>query len=128
MGYETQFRGKIFFDREIDWQTGSEIESFRNTRHNYGSHRSPWSHIKISQDGKSMEWDGGEKTYDLEFYVTVIINKFLVPNGYTCNGQIDAQGQGMFDFWAIEVEKNKVYRITYKFIEATREEIYGDVS
>lgn len=44
-----------------------------------------------------------------------IINHFLAPKGYICNGTIEAQGEETNDHWWLEVKNNKVssYGITY---------------
>jgi hypothetical protein len=67
-----------------------------------------WCHILPTDDGMGLEWDGGEKTYDMEDWIFYLINRYLAPRGYVVNGTMEAFGEDHGDIWAIKVEDNVV--------------------
>jgi hypothetical protein len=67
-----------------------------------------WCGWTFDEDGESLEWDGGEKFYDYVEWMQYIINVFLVPAGYICNGKIKWRGEDFNDMGVIEVKDNVV--------------------
>lgn len=78
---------------------------------NYNDHPSTqpglWCQWIINEDGE-IEWDESEKFYCAGDWMIYIINNFLAPNGYTCNGIIEARGEEDDDIWRIDVSNNVV--------------------
>lgn len=62
----------------------------------------------IVNDNNELEWDDGEKFYNAGEWMTYLVNKILAPRGYTCNGEIFADGESSDDFWKIVVKDNEV--------------------
>ena len=55
-----------------------------------------------------MVWDGGDKFYNYEEWLVYLIDNFIAPSGYICNGEIEFQGEDMNDFGTIYVNDNVV--------------------
>ena len=66
-----------------------------------------WCQWMIDDDG-NLVWDGGEKFYEYGEWLTYLIDNFLAPSGYVCNGEIEFQGEDMNDFGTIHVKDNVV--------------------
>lgn len=77
--------------------------------YNYSPKTQPglWCQWMINDNGE-LEWDGGEKFYDYEEWLVYLIDNFLAPSGYICNGEIEFQGEDMNDFGTIYVKDNVV--------------------
>jgi len=67
-----------------------------------------WCKWIPSDDRKAIVWDEGEKFYKADEWMMYIIDNFLAPKGYVCNGTIEAQGEEVNDHWWIKVTNNKV--------------------
>lgn len=65
-----------------------------------------WCQWIITDDGKWIEWDGGEKFYESVEWMKYILTNFL--KDYDCNGEIKAQGEEFDDRWKLIVENSKV--------------------
>lgn len=77
--------------------------------YNYPPETQPglWCQWMIDDDG-NLVWDGGEKFYEYGEWLTYLIENFLAPSGYVCNGEIEFQGEDMDDFGTIHVKDNVV--------------------
>lgn len=67
-----------------------------------------WCQWTPSEDGKGIEWDGGEKFYEYIPWLEYIIKNFLAPKGYVLNGTVKWQGEEMGDRGKIMVKDNVV--------------------
>lgn len=67
-----------------------------------------WFHLVPTDDDRALEWDGGEKTYNMEDWIVYLINRYLEPRGYVLNGELEAQGEERGDNWRIKVTDNVV--------------------
>jgi hypothetical protein len=153
MGYTTEFDGVIELDKPLTEGDKEFIQKFSNCRrmarkmceykygiegewfcdneellvadHNKQPSTQPglWCQWTPTGDGKGIEWDGGEKFYEADRWMKYLIDGFLKPKGYKCNGTIQAQGEDMHDRWKLIVKNNKVY---YKGEECKREEVELD--
>lgn len=77
--------------------------------YNYPPETQPglWCQWMIDDDG-NLVWDGGEKFYEYGEWLKYLIENFLAPSGYVCNGEIEFQGEDMNDFGTIHVKDNVV--------------------
>ena len=77
--------------------------------YNYPPETQPglWCYWMIDDDG-NLVWNGGEKFYEYGEWLTYLIENFLAPSGYVCNGEIEFQGEDMSDFGTIYVNDNVV--------------------
>lgn len=68
-----------------------------------------WCQWIPTEDGLSIEWDGGEKFYNYTEWIYYIINKILLPNGYTLNGSVQWRGEEFGDDGFMEVRDNVLF-------------------
>ena len=68
-----------------------------------------WCDWTISADNKYIEWSGGEKFYEYIDWMKYIVRNFIVPFGYTADGEIEWQGEDESDFGIVGVDNNRVY-------------------
>lgn len=68
-----------------------------------------WCQWMPGEDGKTIEWDGGEKFYCYVEWLEYIIEHFLQPWGYVLNGDVYWEGEdGASDTGRISVMDNVV--------------------
>jgi hypothetical protein len=67
-----------------------------------------WCQWRPSDDGMTIQWDGGEKFYDYIEWLQYIVKNFLAPKQYVLNGQVTFQGEDNEDFGIINVENNVI--------------------
>jgi len=148
MGYTTDFNGSIKIDPPLNQDEIEFLQKFNETRRmdrkngpyyvngsgytgqghdpdiiNYN--RPPqgqpglWCQWTVNDEGTEIEWDGGEKFYHADDWMTYIIEHFLKPNpiakpqfpflqGHICNGTVEAQGEEPSDMWRLIVINNVV--------------------
>ena len=94
--------------------------------YNYPPETQPglWCQWMIDDDG-NLVWDGGEKFYEYGEWLTYLIDNFLAPSGYVCNGEIEFQGEDMNDFGTIHVKDN-VVTVEYGMSIQSLEDISDD--
>lgn len=68
-----------------------------------------WCQWVPSEDGGALEWDGGEKFYSYEEWLTFLLDHFLTPWGYKVSGEIDWRGQDSDDTGTLFVVANEVF-------------------
>lgn len=78
-----------------------------------------WCQWIPSNDGKYLEWDGGEKFYHYIEWLRYIIKNFLQPKNYMLYGEVDWFGERSDDAGKIEVKNNKItiYRYESKYVQ-----------
>jgi hypothetical protein len=67
-----------------------------------------WCQWVPTEDGKGIEWDGGEKFYGYVEWIQYLIAKVLAPKGYVLNGAVDWRGEEWEDTGTIFITDNKV--------------------
>jgi hypothetical protein len=75
--------------------------------HKYGQ-PGLWCGWCITEDGKFLEWDGGEKFYDYIEWLEYLIKHFFEPWGRKLNGEIYWYGEERSDMGKIIVKSNKI--------------------
>jgi len=132
MGYTTDFEGSISVTPPMKPELITFLNKFANTRRmnrtkgpdyvdgpDFGediiNHNTPpegqpglWCQWIPSEDGTEISWDGEEKFYLSPQWMKYIIDRYLVPAGHTCNGEIEAFGEDPEDRWKIIVRNNHV--------------------
>lgn len=149
MGYSTFYEGQIEITPPLNKDEMDYLSKFRETRRMHrekgpyfvdGSgfmgqgndddildFNSPdpsqpglWCKWEITEDGRFIEWDGGEKFYGDIQWMRYLIDHFLKPDAlakealpflqcnHVMNGTIYSQGEEIDDTWAIHVENNMV--------------------
>ena len=67
-----------------------------------------WCQWIVTDDGKYLEWDGGEKFYNYWEWLDYLVCEFFHPLGYILNGSVEWQGEDYDDFGTIVVTDNVV--------------------
>jgi hypothetical protein len=67
-----------------------------------------WCQWVVSEDGKRLEWDGGEKFYEYIKWMEYMVKHFFNPWNILMNGSIAWQGEERDDFGTVEVVDNVV--------------------
>ena len=65
-----------------------------------------WCHWVVSEDGSTLEWDGGEKFYEFTLWLEYLIEHFFRPWGTSLSGSIDWSGQDVDDRGTIHVHED----------------------
>ncbi len=106
LGKEFGVEGEFYVDGDTEGWTGENgiID------HNEPPSTQPglWCGWVPTEDGLSIEWDGGEKFYKYIEWLEYIIKNFIKPNKYKLNGEVTWQGEESDDFGKIVVKNNKV--------------------
>jgi len=71
-----------------------------------------WCGWCITEDGKELEWDGGEKFYNYVAWLKYIIKNFFIPWKVIANGEIEWVGEDRSAMGKIVVKNNKVSTYT----------------
>ncbi|HRO59371.1 MAG TPA: hypothetical protein PKZ27_03015 [Rhodocyclaceae bacterium] len=149
MGYTTEFEGSIAIEPPLNAEEIAFLKKFNETRRmnrergpyfvdgtgDFGQgadsdikdFNSPpegqpglWCQWRPTEDGTTIEWDGGEKFYYSVEWMEYIIEHFLKPGAlakdelpflqanHICNGEIEAQGEDRDDRWKLVVQNNHV--------------------
>ncbi len=83
-----------------------------------------WCQWVASEDGTRLEWDGGEKFYEAERWMSYLVHHFLKPDaiakqlepesfgflqGHALSGVIYAVGEDSSDLWRLQVDGERVF-------------------
>jgi hypothetical protein len=84
------------------------------TEHNTPPRTQPglWCQWEPSEDGKYLQWNGGEKFYEYVKWLRYIIDNFLTRWNYKITGIVDWQGEEDSDKGRIIAKDNKLEIIT----------------
>jgi len=114
MGYSTDFRGTLEFNKPLTEEMIKTYDSFRQMRHEDGyqpnGKPSIWLQWEIvEENGKHyLEWDGCEKFYNYVEWLEYVIKYIFKGWGLLLNGRIEWRGEEWEDVGYIEVEDNNV--------------------
>ncbi len=113
MGYSTDLFGVVKFDKQLTIDQKKELEDFAEERHGGNTEKyedvpSFYCQWVPTEDGRGLEWDGGEKFYNYVQWLEYLINKFFIPWGIKLNGEIEWEGEESGDLGKIIVTNNVV--------------------
>jgi hypothetical protein len=113
MGYTTQFDGKFKLSRALTVKEAKTLVDFSEERHGgnldiYPGFPGFWCDWVPTEDGEGIEWNGGEKFYDYEKWLQLIIDTYLTPWGIKLTGKVEYQGEEIGDHGTVSVVKGKV--------------------
>ena len=97
-----------YFVGSIDNSGQDNDASVLNYNSSPGQQPGLWCQWTPSKDGSEIEWDGDEKFYHYEEWLTYIIGHFLMPWGYVLNGDVEWVGEDENDRGRISVVRNAV--------------------
>jgi hypothetical protein len=110
MGYTTTFEGKMTLAPALTAAQTQEIEDFCEARHGgnldvYNGYPTFWCNWQTN--GKKLYWSGAEKSYDMEKWLQILIDRFFKPWGVKVTGKMLAQGENPNDRWTMEVGEDQ---------------------
>jgi hypothetical protein len=112
MGYTTQFKGILKFTKELNGKELKKVKSFLGEdcrKHDeWGRTDLSYIDLALTDDFSGLEWDGSEKTYDLQDKVNVIIDEMQkeFPD-FGLEGFLVAQGEDVEDRWTLVIENGR---------------------
>jgi len=108
-----------FFAKQDGNYGQSDCKSIQNYNGSPTSQPGLWCQWELTEDGESLQWDGGEKFYSYIEWLKYMIANFFEPKGHKLNGEIQWYGEERDDVGTIYVKDNKVQ--TEPFKEETEE-------
>lgn len=99
--------GAFYIYGNDDYQLGKDKNVID---YNSPPHQQPgvWCDLQISKDGKYLEWNGNEKTYELPSWIDYLIEFVFKPNGYILNGDLEFQCEDEEYQGMVSVKNNNV--------------------
>lgn len=106
MGYTTTFDGKMTLTPALTAAQTQEIEDFCEERHGgnmdvYPGYPTFWCDWQT--DGKKLSWSGSEKSYYMDKWLGLLIERFFKRWDVKVTGKMLAQGERFNDRWTMEV-------------------------
>ena len=116
MGYSTDFNGKLLFNKELTVKQLRKIESFMGEdcrdHPEWNAGDLTWIDLELSYYDDGVQWNGGEKTYDMIEKINLIVDIMRQDDpefGFV--GELDASGEMSDDLWKIVcVDGKATYR------------------
>lgn len=121
IGYNTDLYGSIDFDKALTDEQAAEFQEFCNKDHrneSYSPSYGYWCQYELQPGNQSFAWDGGEKFYNYEEWIKILIEQLFKPWGITLNGVMQWSGEEADDNGYIYVTNNEVTSInTSEYIQ-----------
>ena len=114
MGYNT--KGVFTLNKRIDDRTFEIIEEIRDSRHDDRVMPSIWCQWRVGGDGRSIEWDEGEKFYGYIGWIKYLNDKVLRPRKYRLSGTVCFQGESPEDGGRLIANGNEV-RVRWNYTD-----------
>lgn len=108
MGYDTHFQGRLTLSKELTAPQLKTLTEFLEKDHKEPGIWTRWCDWRT--DGKKLFWNGAEKSYDMELWLQVILDRFMKFWGIEVTGKMLAQGNNRTDTWTLEVKDGKVIK------------------
>lgn len=108
MGYSTDFTGVIRIEPPLSAIQAGEVARFCEQRYDDES----WPSIRCNwrTDGRILRWSGAEKSYAMQQWLQLLVDRFFRPWRRALNGRVLAQGESRDDVWVLECWNNAVVR------------------
>lgn len=119
MGYTTTFSGKFEFSKPLTPEQVAEFNRFCEERHGTSSREFPgcpsfWCDWET--DGSTMFWNGSEKSYNMDDWARILVERFLKPWGVEVRGEIGADGEAQGDVWKMIAEGYTIRRANARIV------------
>lgn len=121
MGYTTDFEGMFSIEPVLTLEHKNELEDLAESLGGPNNPpNAPDSYLQWvpTEDGKHLEWDGGEKFYDYTQWLTWLIDDKLKPWGYTVSGSVKWAGEEADDRGILSVVNNVVTATAFSMPDA----------
>jgi hypothetical protein len=99
--------GEFFCKRDDDFGQSNDA-SIVDDNHPPSTQPGLWCQWVLTEDGRELEWDGGEKFYCYVEWLQYLIENFFSRWEIEINGTVKWQGEDMDDRGRIKVEGNKI--------------------
>ena len=115
MGYSTSFSGALKFKKKLTASQIVKVKSFLGEdcrKHpEWGDTNLSYIDLQLTDDFSALEWDGSEKTYNLQDKVNLIIREMKKDDpDFELEGNLLAQGEFIEDKWSLVIESNTAFR------------------
>lgn len=109
MGYTTKFSGRFYINsilspEKVNSAAEEAIRWLHETRHEDGP--SLYCQWELSDDGRGIEWDEGEKFYEYMAWLEIVAQRLRIE-GYTLHGQVLYRGENFKDVGVIVARGSK---------------------
>ena len=108
MGYNTEFDGEFALSRRLDGKTCNALEELAHSRHDDEGMPSIWCQWGVSENRRSIRWDGNEKFCGYIGWIRYINSHFLLPKKIKLNGTVIFQGEDPEDGGRIVATNGKI--------------------
>ena len=111
MGYSTEFKGKLNFTTDLTGKQLAKLETYLGEdcrdHSEWGVPHLSYIDLKLTKDYSGVEWDGSEKTYDLEEKINFIITEMKKEySEFGFMGELLAQGEDIEDRYLIVIDED----------------------
>jgi hypothetical protein len=116
MGYTTTFKGVLKFKKELTTSALGKLSTFLGEdcrdHPEWGATHLTYIDLQLTKDFQGLEWDGSEKTYELEEKVNLLIEQMQkdFPD-FALEGELSAQGEEPQDRWTLSIQDGEAVRI-----------------
>lgn len=120
MGYTTEFEGAMELEPALTPEQTEQINLFCEDRHGgdtqvYAGFPAFWCDWETN--GRKLYWNGSEKSYSMDKWLTLLIERFFKPWGVMVRGKMLAQGESRDDRWTMEVGEDQVVKVVDLHLE-----------
>ena len=110
MGYSTDFKGELKFNRELLASDLAFIKSFfgEDVRDHpeWGKLDLYYIDLEFNEDMSGVKWDGSEKTYGMVEQINLITREMRKCRAdFRFVGQLNAQGEDVEDRWTLIINE-----------------------
>lgn len=119
MGYSTEFRGELKFDKELsgsqiaelDKYLGEDVRDLKDIDEYEGDDDFTFIDLELTKDYSGIQWNNSEKSYDMEGQINFIT--FIIRRKYPdfkLTGKMLAQGEEIEDRYEIVMKDGVAVR------------------
>ncbi len=107
MGYNTRFSGQLDFVEPLSAEQTLALSKLlgEDCRDHPEWEADLYSiDLRVTADGSGLQWDGSEKTYEMEKLVNVVLRQMRLEfPSFGLTGTLLAQGEEVSDRWALVI-------------------------
>lgn len=115
MGYDTKFKGILRFTSEL---TDNQLFKLKTYLGEDCRNHPEWNTInltyidlKLSNDNSGLEWNGYQKTYDLDYKIDFVISEMKQSyRDFGLTGELLAQGENIDDRYILKIVDDKIVK------------------
>ena len=105
MGYTTEFRGGFDIKPPMTRKDVFDFEdTYEGKRFNPATAPGYYCQWQVTDDGTTLQWDGGEKFYNYTEWLRKVLDEFFEPRGYVVIGEVKFRGEEFSDAGTLVVK------------------------